>query len=236
MLLCSFLNPTHLIGPGDLLPSPDGPLANEVSAFDRAVRNHAAVSIGRKTKSTTTPALPWLEMLESSFTRIRLGRFDPRSTFSVMLRLNDFFQRGDDHAYVQGVSRYVDRAGQFLVTRITTHRLAVARDVGEFLDAVDEQVVPVLLAKEAVYRSMFGREHVNEDHPFLAPHTGQLDNLAYDAQQDLDNTIFRISGAFKLLSLEHGTRRFVCADCVYSRFWMNACLLTFIFTPHSVLI
>ena len=199
-----------MIGPGDLLPHPDGPLVNEEVAFDHAVQLMEKNSpTNRKKANTSTPAFPSLEMLELSLTRIRLGRFDPRSTFSVMLRLNEFFQRGDEHAHVQGVTRYVDRDGQFLVTAVTTHRLAVAHNVGEFLDAIDEQVVPVLLAKEAVYRSMFGREQVDVAHPFLAPHAGQLDDLAYDAQQDLDNTISRISGAFKLLRLEHGTRRCV---------------------------
>lgn len=197
----SFLNPTHLIGPGDLIGSSEAPLVNEESAFVEAVKL-TEENVQTQHRQRTVPSF---EMLESSLTRIRLGRFDPLSTFSVMLRLNDFFQR-DEFAYFQGVVRYVDRDGKFLVTRVTTQRLSVAKDVGEFLEAVDEEVVPVLLAKEAVYRSMFGRD-VDEEHPFLAPHAGQLDDLAYDAQQDLDNTIFRISGAFRLLSLEHGTRR-----------------------------
>jgi len=200
----SFLNPTHLIGPGDLVASPDGPLVNEESAFERGAQLTEQHVKGGKQQRTS---LPSTEMLESSLTRIRLGRVDPLSTFSVMLRLNDFFQH-DEFAYFQGVVRYVDPEGKFLITRVTTQRLSVAKDVGEFLEAVDEEVVPVLLGKEAVYRSMFGRD-VDEEHPFLAPHSGQLDNMAYDAQQDLDNTIFRISGAFRLLSLEHGTRRYV---------------------------
>lgn len=121
-----------------------------------------------------------------------------------MLRPNDFFQH-DEYAFFQCIVRYVDRDGETLITRVTTHRLTVAKDVGEFLEAVDEEVVPVLLGKEAVYRSMFGRD-VDVEQPFLAPHTGQLDDMAYDAQRDLDHTVFQISGAFRLLSLEKGTR------------------------------
>jgi len=181
--------------------STDSPLDNELSAFEQGIKlaeRHLKAAQQQWT-------LPSVEMLESSLTRIRLGRFDPKSTFSVMLRLNDFFQH-DKYACFQCVVRYVDPEGTSLITRVTTHRLSVAKDVGEFLQGVDEEVIPVLLGKEALYRSMFGRD-VDEDHPFLAPHAGQLDTMAYDAQEDLDNTIFRISGAFRLLSLEHATKR-----------------------------
>jgi hypothetical protein len=195
----SFLDPSHLIGPGDLVSNPDCPMAHEEMCFEQGVK--LAENQLRLPKNKIVPSL---EMLETTLTRIRLGRFDPLSTFSVMLSLNDFFQQ-DEYALFQCIVRYVDRDGLHVMTRITTHRLSVAATVGEFLEAVDEEVVPTLLAKEAVYRSMFGLE-VDTDHPFQAPHSGQLDSLAYDAQRDLDNTVFRISGAFRLLSLEKGTR------------------------------
>jgi hypothetical protein len=188
-----------LIGPGDLIESPDGPLVNEQAAFDQGV---AMAKQGLKHQKNKI--VPSMDMLDSTLTRIRLGRYDPLSTFSVMLNFNDFFQH-DEYAFFQCTVRFVDRDCRVLVTRVMTHRLSVASDVGEFLEAIDEEVVPVLLGKEAVYRSMFGKD-VDMDHPFHAPHAGQLDNLAYDAQRDLDNTVFRISGAFRLLSLEQGTR------------------------------
>lgn len=195
----SFLNPTHLIGPGDLVESPAGPLVNEQVVFEKGV-----MLAEEQLNLPKNQVVPSIDMLDSSLTRIRLGRYDPLSTFSVMLSVNDFFQH-DEYAFFQCTARYVSPDGMYLVTRITTHRLSVASDVGEFLEAIDEEVVPVLLGKEAVYRSMFGRD-VDLDHPFQAPHAGQLDSLAYDAQRDLDKTIFMISGAFRLLSLEQGTR------------------------------
>lgn len=188
-----------MIGPGDLIESPDGPLVNEQAAFEKGVQ-----MAEQELEYQNGKIVPSIDMLESTLTRIRLGRYDPLSTFSVMLSLNEFFQH-DEYAFFQCTVRYFDRDCQALVTRVMTHRLSVASDVGEFLEAIDEEVVPVLLGKEAVYRSMFGRD-VDTDHPFHAPHAGQLDNLAYDAQRDLDNTVFRISGAFRLLSLEQGTR------------------------------
>lgn len=149
-------------------------------------------------------------MVESTLTRIRLGRFDPLSTVSLMLRLNDLYQH-ESHALFQFVARYVDQDGATLVTRVYTHRLAVAKDTVEFLDGVDEEVVPVLLAKEAVSRSVLGRELPSADDNDNNGGCGgavvdslQLENLAVQAQKDLDATIQRVSGAFRLLSLEKG--------------------------------
>ena len=138
-------------------------------------------------------------------TRINMGRADPISTFSVMAQVNEFFQR-EQHAFFQCVVRYLDRSGKYLVTRIATHRLSVAKQSGEWLDAVDDDVVPVLLAKEAVYRSVFGRE-MRESDETETPDAYRLEDLAYDAQRDLDATIHKISRAFRLLSLELGTTR-----------------------------
>lgn len=189
------------------MENPTGPLLSEQSAFDTGLQL-VDEQFQRSQQRHPRVILPSKEMLQpSALTRIRLGRVDPASTFSVMLQLNDFFQH-DKFVYFQGVVRYIDPMGKFLITHVTTHRLSVAKDVNDFLEAVDEEVISVLLGKEAVYRSMFGRE-VNEEHPFLAPHTGLSDTMAYDAQQDLDNTIFRISGTFRLLHLEHGTKRYV---------------------------
>ena len=114
------------------------------------------------TKKIPTNNLPVGDMVVSTLTRIRLGRFDPLSTVSLMLRLNDFYQH-ESHALFQFVARYVDQDGATLVTRVYTHRLAVAKDTVEFLDGVDEEVVPVLLAKEAVSRSVLGRELPSAD-------------------------------------------------------------------------
>lgn len=201
-VIISFLTSTHLIGPGELVENSPEPLLNEQVAFQKgqelAKQNGTTSAKAKNDRSS-------LAVLDATQTRIRLGRYDPLSTFSIMLRLNDSYQN-EEHAFFQGIVRFVDATGQTLVTRVTSHRLSVASDVGEYLEAIDEEVVPVLLGKEAVYRSMFGRD-ADSDHPFHAAYTDELDSLAYEAQRDLDNTIFRISSAFRLLSLVQGTKR-----------------------------
>jgi hypothetical protein len=193
------LTSTHLIGPGELVDGPHGPLANEQMAFSNGIL------LAKSHELSIDMDPPQIGVLDSTLTRIRIGRYDPLSTFSVMLRLNDSYQ-GDEYTFFQCIVRFVDILAGELVTRVTSHRLSVANDVGEFLEAIDEEVVPVLLGKEAVYRSMFGRD-ADTDRPFHAAYIDELDSLAQDAQQDLDSTIFRISGAFRLLSLVHGTKR-----------------------------
>ena len=56
-------------------------------------------------------------------------------------------------------------------------------------------------------RSMYGREISEDTEQVLAPGKEQLEQLAYEAQRDLDATIQRISGAFRLLRLEQSLGR-----------------------------
>ena len=187
---------THLIGPGELVEGPIVPLVQEQASLD-ASRARLVAQYPKRSSFPPPDA--------GAVVRVKLGRYDPLSTFSILLQLNDSFQpRFDTEVFVQVVIHYV--VNDTLITRVQTHRLKVAGDVGEFLEVVDEQVVPVVLAKEAVYRSMTGTgDNDNDD--------DDVDRLAYDAQKDLDQTIFQISAAFRLLSLEHGTKRCVSSGC-----------------------
>ena len=198
---CRFITPTHLVGPGEILPVDSARmLENERAAF--AVGASLAANNGFRTNN-----LPSTEMVEMSMTRIKLGRVDPLTTLSVMLLVNESFHPDDKHAFFQCVSRYFDRTGKILCTRVATHRLQVAKNVNDFLDDLDDEVIPVVLAKGAVYRSLQGREETDESRTFpTAGDNDLLERLAYDAQLDLDATIQRISGAFRLLGLERGTR------------------------------
>lgn len=181
-----------------MLDDSKGLLGNEQAAFAKG----ASLAAEKKMRTNN---LPSEDMVETTMTRVKMGRYDPIATFSVMLQVNEFFQH-ENHAPIQCVVRYIDRDGGNLVTRVFTRRLAVAKEMGEFLDAVDEEVVPVLLGKEAVYRSMYGRD-IAESKDADVVDSIELDDLAYDAQRDLDATIQRISVAYRLLGLEKGTRR-----------------------------
>lgn len=181
-------------------------LNNERSAF--AIGASSAASLGFSTNE-----LPVKEAVSETLTRLSLGRFDPLATLSVMLRVNEDYPI-EETAFFQIIVRFVEKDGKTLCTRVYSHQLPVAKNVSDFLSSVDEEVVPVLLGKEAVYRSMYGREITDETEVVLAPDKEKLEQLAYEAQRDLDATIQRISGAFRLLRLEQSLGRYGFAFCV----------------------
>lgn len=195
MRISGFLSVTHLVGSGELLEEEQKTLlSNERSAF--AVGASMAASRGFKTND-----LPDKEAVTETLTRLSLGRVDPLTTLSIMFKVNEDYPI-EKNAFIQCTVRYVEKDGKTLVTRVCSHQLPVAKNVSDFLESVDEEVIPVLLGKEAVYRSMYGREISDETEVVLAPDKEQLERLAYEAQRDLDATIQRVSGAFRLLRLE----------------------------------
>lgn len=149
---------------------------------------------------------PSQQMLDVTLSRIRFGRYDPLSTISAMVQVNEEFLPDDDrYAVFQCIIRFVDPSSQELVTRVSTNRLPIALSVNDFLESSDEEVMPVVLGKEAVYRSIVGRE----EEETAATDIDRTEFLAYEAQADLDSTVHRISGAFRLLGLEEGNLRCV---------------------------
>lgn len=202
--LSSFIDATHLVGPGEILPVDSSRmLDSERAAFSEGAR--LAANHGLETKN-----LPLNEAIELSMTRVCLGRVDPLSTLGIMLQVNDTIEESDRSAFFQTTSRHIDRAGKKIITRVVTRRMPVATDVSDFLSAVDDEAVSVLLAKAAVYRALHGREETEKTRDIAtAGDPDTLEKLAYAAQLDIDCTIQRISGAFRLLGLETGTRRYV---------------------------
>jgi hypothetical protein len=113
----------------------------------------------------------------------------------------------DKFAFVQLTARYISRDGSMIITRVSTNRLPVAESVSDYVKHVDDEVVSVLLSKNAVYRSVHGREETEDTKDkVVAGDPATLEKLAYEAQLDLDATVQRISGAFRLLGLEEKTK------------------------------
>ena len=114
----------------------------------------------------------------------------------------------DTHAFFQLTARYIDRNGKKLITRVCTYRFEVATDVGEFVESTESEALAVILGKIAVYRTLHGREETDDVRDrVVAGDTDLLEKLAHETQLDIDATIQRISGAFRLLDLGSSTRR-----------------------------
>ena len=190
------LEPVHVMGMGDFVHDTDAVLPTERAAFAAGAQRAAQ-------QKYATAHLPVAQDISSTLTRIRLGRTDPLSTISVLLarRDNDDGENNKEPpqaVYVQCIVRYTTATKR--VTKIATHRLSVAPHVTAFLDGIDEPVVAVLLAKEAVYRALYGHD---DDGGTDSPDV----DLSYQAQQDLDATVQNISQAFRLLGLQEGSSR-----------------------------
>jgi len=198
----SFVTPTQLCGSGQVLTDLNCEMVEtEKLAFEEGRR------LARE-KGFNTIDLPSENAMGLSMTRIQVGRVDPMSTISVLLEVDDTIGEEDDYAFFQLVSRYISRRGDAEITRVYSFKLPIAEDVNDFLDSVDDEAMSVVLAKAAVYRSLYGREETDDTRDLtVAEDTKTQEKLAYDTQLDLDVTIQRISGAFRLLDLKKNTQR-----------------------------
>lgn len=193
--MSEFVSPSHVVGAMEVVATDQNALLpNERSAFATAL-----AAANQQNKS-----LPNQDILADTLTRVRMGRYDPLSTLSFMLRVNESTSADDKYAFFQCTLRYLEQDGKTLVTKVSTHRLPVARSVHDFLDSMDEEVVPIVLGKEAVFRSIVGRDD-EETIDALVADADRVEQLAFEAQKDLDNTIHRISGAYRLIGLQVGT-------------------------------
>ncbi|CAJ1950520.1 unnamed protein product [Cylindrotheca closterium] len=195
----SFMTPSTLNGPGELIAEDADMLETERKGYEEGAE--LAVEDGFETKD-----LPLADALDVSMTRIKLGRVDPLSTISVLLELNETFEEENDtHCFFQFISRHVDRKGKIFITRVYTYRFPVAKDTTDYLENANSDVVAVVLAKTAVYRTLHGREETDEVRDKVtAGDTSTLEKLANETQLDIDATVQRISGSFRLLGLENG--------------------------------
>lgn len=198
----SFVTPTQMCGSGQVLVDLNCEMVEtERSAFEEGSK--LALEKGLKIID-----LPSEKAMELSMTRIQLGRVDPLSTVTVLLEVDDSIGEEDDYAFFQLVSRYISRKGDTEITRVYSFKLPIAEDVNDFLGSVDDEAMSVVLAKVAVYRSLYGREETDDARDLLAARdTNMQEKLASDVQLDLDATIQRISGTFRLLDLQRNSRR-----------------------------
>jgi hypothetical protein len=148
-----------------------------------------------------TNNLPSRQVLESTRTRINMGRFDPQSTLSVMMQINNPVETdGEKFVYFQFITRYLNPNNlSKLVTRVVTQKMPIFKDEDhEFFNSLNKNALSILLAKEAAYRCMVKEEDRADDRSEKTTPVTQEDveNLAIQTQRDLDTTVRRISRAY----------------------------------------
>lgn len=198
----SFMDPAQLVGPGEIMPvETDQMMDSELEAYMEGQEL-------AEDNDHDTENLPMEEAIALSLTRIKVARFDPLTTLAVMCQVNDSMEDEDEAAFFQFVTRYYDKEGEKMVTRVVSFRLDVAEDVAEFVSSVDDEAISVILAKSAVYRAVHGRDETEGAKDMtVAGDNETLEKLSYEAQLDMDATIQRISGAFRLLGLEESMKK-----------------------------
>ena len=155
-----------------------------------------------------TNDLPNSLMLDSSSLncRLRLGRKDPSSTFTVLLEVDDDESCASD-LYIQSICRWIECdtfGNKIYFVRVHTACLPIAEDALSFVTTMQPMATAVLLGKEAVRRSatwVLGEFH-NEEKNILETDPDEVDDeeeLTSLARLDIDHTIQRISRAYRLI-------------------------------------
>jgi hypothetical protein len=89
-----------------------------------------------------------------------MGRYDPKSSFAVMMQVKERVTADrDQFAHFQIVVRYVNPHNKAeLITRVITERMPITDDESQFFNDVNEDALCVVIAKEAAYRAMVIRK------------------------------------------------------------------------------
>ena len=191
-----FLSPTSVVGPGVVEYDDErSVLANEQGSYAHGAQRAAANGL-------PTNNLPSKDTISMTLTRLRLGRFDRLATHTLMMQVNDDIRQDDQHATFQFVARFVTSDGNYLVTRVFTHRLPVA-DMHQFLAGQRSEVVAICLGREAVFRATAGRGSTGEEEVTVVDRDRD-EELSNDARKDIDATIHLASAAFRLLGSRSG--------------------------------
>jgi len=184
----SFVRCTKVVGPVMECRGQNNLLPNERSAF-------ASNALGIHDKPST-------KLLESTLLRIIMGRYDPLATISAMLKVTNNHQlQRDEYAYFQFVVRFVNQNTAQLVTRVFNHRLSTSKEASNFIENVVEDVIPIVLGREAAYRTIIrGKSSSVGGDNIMASYDDEV--LSSEVRKDLDTTIYNISKAYRQLYRE----------------------------------
>ncbi len=130
----------------------------------------------------------------------QMNRYDPLASLSLLFDVHQSKQQ--QHAYFQWIVSYTYANDS--ITKVLTHQLPIANDRIDFMDAIDSDIIAVLLAKEAVHRTMttFSQQLFRKNN-----NREEEQVMTQDAKYDLDTTIHLISKQFQLSKLQQQSPR-----------------------------
>ena len=198
-----FITPTSFNGPGEIIDitQKKHTLSNEHEVFLTCSKFAADQGI-------PTNNIPSTEALQSTRTRLRIGRFDSLSTFTVMMQVNDTSHipthpNGNHFFYFQFITRYLNpHNATDLVTRVVSQRVPVSvkdknfNEHHEFFNSLNEKVLPTVLAREAAYRCMVKKKDETGGKKSSTVSHEDVEHLVPQIQYELDTTVNRIANAY----------------------------------------
>ena len=196
---------THVNGPGTFVAGEAvGLLPNERSTF-------AECKERATNRGLITYNLPCIQIIQSTLTRILMGRYDPQSSFAVMMQVKEKINADrNKNAHFQIVVRYINPLNKAeLVTRVITDALPTTNDESNFLDGVSGDVLSVVLAKEAADRAMIrNADYMERNESQTTDSIGMktqtivnnedVEFRTAETQKDLDATIYTIAQAHEV--------------------------------------
>ena len=183
----SFITPTLCHGSGTINKEAQSPCPNERAVFvDCSSRQGLQSSHAISNK-----------IVKSTLTQIQMGRYDPTSSISILMDVTKAIPDHFSYGHFQFVTRYIDPLDiTTLVTRVATQRVAISKDTSIFLQSLNDEAVPVTLAKEAAFRSMILRNNDDDDRSAVVSES-DVDVCGFLARRDLDSTVYAISKAYR---------------------------------------
>ena len=144
--------------------------------------------------------MPSPNILHSTRTRLKLGRYDPKASVAVRFELvNDLHNDTAGFVYFQFITRFIHpRIKSVLVTRVATQRIPICKSESgyEFYDNLNENVLSSLLAKEAAYRCMIQDTSEGNLTETVIVREEDIEKLVSQTKKDLDTTVNLISNAY----------------------------------------
>lgn len=174
----SFITPTCMHGQCEQLleDSINAISLNELSIYDKSSPKGKRFSVNT---------------IESTRCRFLFGRHDSKSSLSIIMQVKNKISLDEDtHAHFQFIAHFLDpNDRKVLITRVISQRIPIARSDHEIFETLNEDVISVLLGKEAAFRCMVAETKQNKNEIVVTdPHEIQL--FAEDVQNDIDATVY----------------------------------------------
>lgn len=186
----NFISPKLKHGPCEqLIDTLSGILCrNEESIYSRCSGKESGVS------DTT---------VESTRCRFRFGRYDTKASLSLMFQVSQNIHLDEhNYAHFQFITRHLDfQDRNSIITRVITQRVPIARSDKEIFQSLNEEVIAVLLGKEAAFRCMV-TESSKHNKEYLTVDPAEINTFAQEVQNDIDATVHSMFKAYQTYSLQ----------------------------------